>query len=164
MRFNNFSEQFGGETPEGRKTELFADALPDCTNFFDTSEITILDYLDLFRIQLNATLTLFHWLWKHLENNKGYIYQWQNYDVIEQKNIEIKGEISHVEQFLLLPQLFQKSSAADASKCVWKRERVSSLFYERLKTTIANRLVEEHPAPSRCQFMVYTGCFSYINM
>ena len=30
-------------------------------------------------------------------------------------NIVAKGEISHVEQFLLLPQCFQKLSAADAS-------------------------------------------------
>ena len=32
------------------------------------------------------------------------------------ENIVAKGEIARSEQFLLLPQCFQKSSAADASK------------------------------------------------
>ena len=36
------------------------------------------------------------------------------------KNIVAKGEITYYEQFLLLPQCFQESSAADASKRVDK--------------------------------------------
>ena len=36
-----------------------------------------------------------------------------------------KGEIAQDERFLFLPQFFQKSSAADASKCVYKLERMT---------------------------------------
>ena len=39
------------------------------------------------------------------------------------KNIVAKGEIAHYEQFLLLPQCFQKTSAAEAPEtiCMWER-------------------------------------------
>ena len=42
------------------------------------------------------------------------------------ENIVAKGEISHHEQFLLLAQWFQKSSAAEAleSACVWDRVKI----------------------------------------
>ena len=40
------------------------------------------------------------------------------------ENIVAKGEIARFQQFLHLPHCFQKSSAADASKCVCKWERV----------------------------------------
>ena len=39
--------------------------------------------------------------------------------------IVAKGEIAHYEQFLLLPQWFQKLSASDKSECVYKCERVN---------------------------------------
>ena len=35
-----------------------------------------------------------------------------------------KGDIAHYEQYLLLPQLFQKSSAAEASESIFMWERV----------------------------------------
>ena len=38
-----------------------------------------------------------------------------------------KGEIARFEQFLLLPQCFQKSSAAHAAKCIYKLERANKL-------------------------------------
>ena len=37
-----------------------------------------------------------------------------------------KGEIAGIEQFLLLSQCFQKTSAADTSKCVYRWERETS--------------------------------------
>ena len=40
------------------------------------------------------------------------------------ENIVAKGEIARFEQFLLLSKCFQKSSAADASKCVYMWERI----------------------------------------
>ena len=40
------------------------------------------------------------------------------------ENIVANGEIARFEQFLLLPQCFQKSSAADVSKCIFKWEWV----------------------------------------
>ena len=52
-----------------------------------------------------------------------------NKDIITEKveNIVAKREIAHDEQFLLLPQCFQKSSAADVSESVymWERFEVS---------------------------------------
>ena len=42
-----------------------------------------------------------------------------NYD-IELITLRQKGEIAHYEQFLLLPQGFQNSSASDATECVCK--------------------------------------------
>ena len=42
------------------------------------------------------------------------------------ENIVAKGETAHYEQFLLWPQCFQKSSAAIASKCVYRLERVKT--------------------------------------
>ena len=52
-----------------------------------------------------------------------------NESIITEKNVEnivAKGEIAHPEQFLLLSQWFQKSSAADPSECVNKWERVNT--------------------------------------
>ena len=40
------------------------------------------------------------------------------------ENIVAKGEIACFEQFLLLSLCFEKSSAAEASKSVYMRERV----------------------------------------
>ena len=40
------------------------------------------------------------------------------------ENIVGNEEIAKFEQFLLLPICFQESSAADASKCVYKWERI----------------------------------------
>ena len=54
------------------------------------------------------------------------------------ENIAAKGKIARFEQFLLLPQCFQKSSVADASKCVYKWESVKShLLQKHLITIIA---------------------------
>ena len=41
-----------------------------------------------------------------------------------------KGEIVHHEQFILLPQCFQKSSAAEVSKrvCMWERFNKTLVF------------------------------------
>ena len=39
-----------------------------------------------------------------------------------------KGEIANFEQFLLLQQCFQKLYAAQASECVYMRERVNGNF------------------------------------
>ena len=41
------------------------------------------------------------------------------------KNIVVKGDIAHLEQFLLLSQCFQKSSAAETSESVYLWERVN---------------------------------------
>ena len=40
------------------------------------------------------------------------------------ENIVAKGEIAHYEQFLILPQLFQNTSDAEASEsvCMWESE------------------------------------------
>ena len=48
-----------------------------------------------------------------------------------EKSLKIvaKGEIACFEQFLLFSQCFQKSSAADASKCVYRWERVEMSTY-----------------------------------
>ena len=43
-----------------------------------------------------------------------------------------KGEISHHEQFLLLPQCFQKPSAAAASESVYICERVNKRLFDLL--------------------------------
>ena len=43
------------------------------------------------------------------------------------ENIVAEGEIARFEQFLILSQCFQKSSAADASKCVYMWERVNKI-------------------------------------
>ena len=43
------------------------------------------------------------------------------------ENIVVKGEIAHHEQFPLWPQCIQKSSAAIASKCVCRWERINLL-------------------------------------
>ena len=39
------------------------------------------------------------------------------------ENIVAKGDIAHIEQFLLLSEYFKKSSAAEASKsvCIWEK-------------------------------------------
>ena len=50
---------------------------------------------------------------------------------LKQKRVEnslAKGEIARFEQILLLSQCFQKSSAADVSKCVYRWERVKSIM------------------------------------
>ena len=49
--------------------------------------------------------------------------------IIEQiENMMTKGEIARFEQFLLLSQFFQKSSAIDSSKSVDMRKRVISVY------------------------------------
>ena len=57
-----------------------------------------------------------------------------------------KREIAHYEQFLLLPQCFQKSSGADASKVVYKWERVKCFPHMPLKIYIGknvkNKMIE----------------------
>ena len=45
------------------------------------------------------------------------------------EKIMAKGEIARFEQFLLLSQCFQKSSAVDASKCMYRLERVNSFLH-----------------------------------
>ena len=42
------------------------------------------------------------------------------------ENIVAEGEIAHDDQFLLLSQFVQKSSAGNVSKCVCRLERVIS--------------------------------------
>ena len=42
------------------------------------------------------------------------------------ENVVAKGEIACFDQFFLLLQCFQESSAADVSKCVCRWERVNS--------------------------------------
>ena len=44
------------------------------------------------------------------------------------KTFVAKEEIPHFEQFLFLSQCFQKSSAADLSKCVYRWKRVSTVW------------------------------------
>ena len=44
--------------------------------------------------------------------------------LIRDENIVAKGEIAYYEQFVLLPQCFQKLFAAEESKCLCMRERV----------------------------------------
>ena len=48
-----------------------------------------------------------------------------------------KGEIAHYEQFLLLPQYFQKSSAADVSECdyMWERLKKNISYRQGKKTS-----------------------------
>ena len=45
-----------------------------------------------------------------------------------------KGEIAHYEQFLLLSQCFQKSSAAETSENVYMRQMVKNTVDMALKT------------------------------
>ena len=45
------------------------------------------------------------------------------------ENVVANGEIAHHEQFRLLPQCFQKLSAADVSKCVCNWERVTGKVF-----------------------------------
>ena len=45
------------------------------------------------------------------------------------ENIVANGEISHLEQFLLLPQYFQKLSAAESSESVYRLERVIAVLW-----------------------------------
>ena len=54
----------------------------------------------------------------------------------ELKTLWQKGEIACFEQFLLLPQCFQKTSAADASKYVYKWERVKACFQMHIINTV----------------------------
>ena len=44
------------------------------------------------------------------------------------ENIGAKREIANYEQFLLLPQCFQKSSAAEVSESVYMWERVKQIL------------------------------------
>ena len=46
------------------------------------------------------------------------------------ENNVAKGEIAHYKQFLLLPQCFQKLSAARASEsaCMWEMDKVKCLY------------------------------------
>ena len=44
------------------------------------------------------------------------------------ENIVAKGEIARFEQFLLLSECFQKSSASESSESVYKSERYTSAF------------------------------------
>ena len=44
------------------------------------------------------------------------------------ENIVAKGEIGNFEQFLLLTQCFQKSSAAEASETIYMWERVITII------------------------------------
>ena len=46
------------------------------------------------------------------------------------ETILTKGEIAKIEQFVLLPQWFQKLLAADASESVCNGERVKWLFWK----------------------------------
>ena len=46
------------------------------------------------------------------------------------ENIVAKAEIAYHEQFLLWPQCFQNSSAADATKCVRTWERIKEVEKE----------------------------------
>ena len=50
----------------------------------------------------------------------------------EVENSVAKGDIAHFDQFLLLPQCFQKSSAAESSESVCMRERVKIRSFEEL--------------------------------
>ena len=45
------------------------------------------------------------------------------------ENIVANGEIAHFEQFLILPQYFQKSSVAEASESVYRWEMVNFKTY-----------------------------------
>ena len=47
---------------------------------------------------------------------------------IKVEKIVAKGEIDHYDQFLLLPQCFQMSSASEASESVYMKERVKSFL------------------------------------
>ena len=62
------------------------------------------------------------WFWKNIGKTLKIS---QNEGTITEKKVEktvIKGEIAHLEQFLLLPQCFWKTSAAEASENVYMRE------------------------------------------
>ena len=48
------------------------------------------------------------------------------YSLNRVEHIVAKGEIAHHEQFLLLPQCFQKSSASNAPECDCKWKRVGN--------------------------------------
>ena len=49
-----------------------------------------------------------------------------------------KGEIANFEQFFLLSHCFQKSSAAKASKCVYRWERVKMNYVYMLSLSVYN--------------------------
>ena len=48
------------------------------------------------------------------------------------ENIVPNDEIGHYEQLHLLPQCFQKSSAVNVSKCVYRKERVIQILLQQL--------------------------------
>ena len=56
------------------------------------------------------------------------LYNWMDNQWIKVENFVAKGEFAHREKLLLLPQCFQKWSAADASKCIYGWERVKQLL------------------------------------
>ena len=64
-------------------------------------------------------------LWKHLDKSRKIPYKWKYYNWTELKTLGQKGEIARSEQFHLLSQCFQKSSAAKASKSFCMSIRVN---------------------------------------
>ena len=66
--------------------------------------------------------TTFNIFCQKMEN----LYNWMDNQWLKVENIVAKGEIAHHEQFLLLPQCFQKSSASEAWESVYMRERVNN--------------------------------------
>ena len=52
------------------------------------------------------------------------------------ENIVAKGEISHFEQFLLLSQIFQKLSAAEASESVYMLASVKGFLADSFEGSI----------------------------
>ena len=63
------------------------------------------------------------WHSKHPVKNMETLDKWKT-NYWKMLNIVVKGEITCFEQFLLLPQCFQKSSATEVSESVWMWERV----------------------------------------
>ena len=81
------------------------------------------------------------------------------------ENIVTKGEIAHHEQFLLLPQCFQKSSAADASNCVgmWNSAKhclfpchdTKYVFNRSLSPTCCFQNMSAAEASNVCLYQIY---------
>ena len=74
------------------------------------------------------------WLWKQRGKSMKNLYKWWYTYWIELKTLwQMEKLLAHYEQFLHLPQCFQKSSAADATK--WERVKMVSAFGKRQVAT-----------------------------
>ena len=86
-------------------------------------------------------------LWKHLNNNIELSPKWRHTWVENIVTIEV---IAHYERFILLPQCFQNSSAAEVSEKIYMREGVN----------YPNQLYKVWFSNSTAQLLFTINCFN----